>query len=147
MQGGGAKAIILFMTWDPSKRPLGASREGGGVWLARKILGLIFLVAGIAQLAVPRLADALSGQLLAAGLPFYEVTRRALPIAEILVGLLVFVGWVVRPAAAAILAMMGVAIYVHLTVQDADLFPLQPNEPIIPALVVALALIVITQSR
>ena len=121
--------------------------EGGGIWLARKALGLLFLVTGVAKLVVPQLADAFSGQLIAANLPLYELTRWGVPFAEILVGLLMFVGYLVRPAAVAILGMMGVAIYVHLTVKDAALFPLQPNEPVVPILVTALALIVLIQTR
>lgn len=135
------------MTYNPSKQPLGGTGEGGGIWLARKALGLVFLVAGVAKLAVPQLADAFSEQLIGANLPLYEVTRWGVPITEILVGLLMFFGHLVRPAALAMLGMMGVAIYVHLTVEDAALFPLQPSEPVIPILVIALALVVLIQSR
>jgi uncharacterized membrane protein YphA (DoxX/SURF4 family) len=135
------------MTWNPSNRFPGQTSEGGGVWLARKTLALVFLIAGIVKLAVPQLADAFTGQLLASGLPYYDVTRWAVPAAEILIGLLMFAGRLVRLSAALILAMMGAAIYVHLTIEDASLFPLQPNEPIIPILVIALALVVMTQSQ
>ena len=135
------------MTYDPSRQPLGGTGEGGGIWLARKALGLVFLVAGTAKLVVPQLADAFSGQLTAANLPAYDILRWGVPFSEILVGLLMFVGWLVRPAAVAMLAMMGVATYVHVTVEDATLFPLQPSEPVIPILVIALALIVLIQSR
>ena len=135
------------MTYDPSRQPLGGMGEGGGIWLARKALGLVFLFAGVSKLVLPQLGDAFAGQLIAANLPLFDVTRWAVPIAEILVGLLMFVGWLVRPAAVAMLGMMGGAIYVHLTVQDAALFPLQPSEPVIPILVIALALIVLIQAR
>lgn len=135
------------MTYDPSKQPLGGMGEGGGIWLARKTLGLVFLAAGVAKLVVPELADAFSEQLIAASLPLHDIMRWGVPFAEILVGLFMFVGWLVRPMAAAMLAMMGVAIYVHITVADAALFPLQPSEPVIPILVIALSLIVLIQSR
>jgi len=135
------------MTYDPSKQPLGGMGEGGGIWLARKTLGLLFLVTGVVKLVVPQLAEAFSGQLIAANLPFYEITRWGVPFAEILVGLLMFFGLLVRPAAVAVLGMMGVAVYVHLTVEDAALFPLQPSEPVIPILIIALALLVLIQSK
>lgn len=135
------------MTYDPSKQPLGGMGEGGGIWLARKVLGLVFLAAGVTKLVVPELGDAFAGQLLAANIPSYEAALWAVPFVEILVGLLMFVGWMVRPTAVVMLAMMGVAIYVHISVENAALFPLQPNEPIIPILVIALALIVLIQSR
>lgn len=135
------------MTYDPSKQPLGGMGEGGGIWLARKALGLVFLAAGVAKLVVPELGDAFAGQLIAANLPLYDIMRWAVPVTEIAVGLFMFVGWLVRPAALAMLGMMGAAIYVHLTVEDAALFPLQPSEPVIPILVIALSLIVLIQSR
>ena len=135
------------MTYDPSKQPLGGMGEGGGIWLARKVLGLVFLAAGVSKLVVPQLGDAFTGQLLAANIPYFEIVRRAAPFMEILIGLLMFVGWLVRPTAFVMLAMMGGAIYVHLSVENAALFPLQPSEPVIPILVIALALIVLTQSR
>jgi uncharacterized membrane protein YphA (DoxX/SURF4 family) len=135
------------MTYDPSKQPLGGMGEGGGIWLARKALGLVFIMAGVMKLAVPTLADAFSGQLIAANLPLYDVARWAVPITEVVVGLMMFFRLLVRPAALAMLGMMGGAIYVHLTVEDAALFPLQPSEPVIPILVIALALIVLIQSR
>ena len=41
----------------------------------RLLLGLLFLMTGAMKLVVPVLAEAWSGQLLAAGLPFYSLTR------------------------------------------------------------------------
>jgi len=45
------------------------------------------------------------------------------------------VGIFVRPAALVVIGIMVVATYVHVVVDDPSLFPLQPNEPIIPAMV------------
>ena len=42
------------------------------------------------------------------------------------------------PAALVVFGMMLVAIYVHLVVDDHSLFPLQPSEPIIPLIVIAM---------
>ena len=48
------------------------------------------------------------------------------------------VGLFARLAALAVLAMMVVATYVHLVVDDPALFPVQPSAPVIPLGVIAL---------
>ncbi len=40
---------------------------------------------------------------------------------------------------------MFVAIYVHLTVNNPDAFPAQPQEPLIPIAVIIMALIIMTK--
>ena len=40
----------------------------------------------------------------------------------------------------AVIGIMAVATYVHLVVDDPSLFPLQPSEPIIPSIVIAMCL-------
>lgn len=105
----------------------------------RLFLGVMFLMTGAMKLFVPALAEAWSGQLIAAELPFYELTRRAVPILEIALGAVLAVGVFVRPAVLMVTGIMGVATYVHVVVNDPVLFPLQPSEPIIPLVVVALS--------
>ena len=41
----------------------------------RLLLAMVFLMTGVMKLVVPVLAEAWSGQLLAANLPFYTLTR------------------------------------------------------------------------
>ena len=84
------------------------------------------------------LGDAWSGQLLAANLPFYTITRWTVPFLEIMLGLVLAVGLFVRPAVVAVMGIMVTATYVHVVVDDPSLFPLQPTEPIIPLLVLAM---------
>jgi uncharacterized membrane protein YphA (DoxX/SURF4 family) len=107
--------------------------------VVRILLGLLFLMTGVMKLAVPMLADAWSGQLIAAELPFYTLTRWAVPFLEIAMGGLLVVGAYARVAALQVIGTMVVATYVHLKVDDPSLFPLQPTEPIIPAVVIVLA--------
>ncbi|UCC85032.1 MAG: DoxX family protein [Gemmatimonadota bacterium] len=102
-------------------------------------LALLFLMTGVMKLAVPMLADAFSGQLLAAGLPLYEPSLWIVPILEMLLGFVLAVGLLVRPAAVAVVGLMCVATYVHLVVDDPSLFPLQPSEPIIPLVVIVMS--------
>ena len=102
-------------------------------------LGILFLMTGAMKLLVPVLAEAWSGQLLAAELPFYEINRWMVPFLEMALGALLLVGAYARPAAAMVIGIMAVATYVHLTVDDPELFPLQPSEPFIPLVVIVLA--------
>ena len=106
----------------------------------RLILAVLFVMTGTMKLVVPMLAEAWSGQLLASGLPFYELSRWSVPIVEIFVGVVLGVGLFVRPAAVAVIGIMAVATYVHVVVDDPSLFPLQPREPFIPLTIIAMCL-------
>ena len=106
----------------------------------RLILAFLFFMTGTMKLVVPMLAEAWSGQLLASGLPFYELSRWSVPFVEILAGIVLGVGLFVRPVAVVVIGIMVVATYVHIVVDDPSLFPLQPSEPIIPLAVIAMCL-------
>lgn len=106
----------------------------------RLILAVLFVMTGTMKLVVPMLAEAWSGQLLASGLPFYELSRWSVPFVEILVGVVLGVGLFVRPATVVVIGIMAVATYVHVAVDDPSLFPLQPSEPTIPLVVIAMGL-------
>ena len=99
------------------------------------MLAVIFLMTGSMKLLVPQLAEAWSGQLIAAQLPFYELSRWTVPFLELFLGAVLAIGVLVRPAALAVIGIMVVATYVHVVVHDPSLFPLQPSEPIIPVMV------------
>jgi uncharacterized membrane protein YphA (DoxX/SURF4 family) len=109
----------------------------------RLLLALIFLMTGPMKLLVPSLAEAFSGQLQAAGLPFYQLTLWTVPYVELALGIVLALGIFARPAAVAAIGLMVVATYVHLIVDDPTLFPLQPNEPIIPLAVIAMSVYVL----
>lgn len=101
----------------------------------RLMLAVVFLMTGPMKLLVPQLAEAWSGQLIAAELPLYELSRWTVPFLELFLGIVLAIGVLVRPAALVVIGIMSVATYVHLVVDDPSLFPLQPDEPIIPAIV------------
>ncbi len=107
----------------------------GGI---RLLLAMLFLMTGVMKLVVPMLAEAWSGQLLAAGLPLYSITRWTVPFVEIGVGAVLGVGAFARLAGIVVVGIMLAATYVHVVVDDPTLFPLQPSEPIIPLVVLAL---------
>ncbi len=105
----------------------------------RLLLAMVFLMSGAMKLLVPMLAEAWSGQLLAANLPFYTLTRWSVPFVEIAVGAALAVGAFARVASVLVMAIMVVATYVHVVVDDPSLFPLQPSEPIVPLVVMAVS--------
>ncbi|MFQ5741788.1 MAG: DoxX family protein [Acidobacteriota bacterium] len=107
-------------------------RLAGGT---RILLAIIFLMTGPMKLVVPQLAEAWSGQLTEAQIPFYELSRWAVPFLELFLGVILTIGAFVRPAALVVFGIMIVATYVHVVVDDPSLFPLQPSEPIIPLMV------------
>ena len=109
----------------------------------RLLVALLFLMTGPMKLLVPSLAEAFSGQLLAANLPFYLLTLWAVPFVDLALGIVLALGIFARPAAVGAIGLMVVATYVHLIVDDPSLFPLQPDEPIIPLAVIAMSVYVL----
>ena len=105
----------------------------------RIFLGLLFVMTGVMKLVVPMLAEAWSGQLLAAQLPLYALNVRLVPFIEIAVGVALLIGAYTRFAGGAVIGIMVVATYVHVVVDDPSLFPLQPSEAVIPLIVIAMS--------
>jgi len=97
-------------------------------------------MTGAMKLLIPVLAEAWSGQLLAANIPLYSVSRWTVPFLEMALGAVLVVGVFVRPASVLVMGIMVVATYVHLVVDDLSLFPLQPSEPIIPLIVIVMSM-------
>jgi len=107
--------------------------------IIRMLLGVLFVMTGAMKLLVPMLGEAWSGQILAAGLPLYSLTRWTVPFLEMFLGVVLLIGAFARVAVLVIMGIMVVATYVHLVVVDPSLFPLQPSEPIIPLIVIGLS--------
>ncbi len=116
------------------------NKLAGGI---RLMLAVIFLMTGPMKLLVPSLAEAWSGQLIAADIPFYALSRWTVPYVELLLGVVLALGWYVRPAAVVVVGIMAVAAYVHLVVDDPSLFPLQPSEPVIPIIVIGMCIVLL----
>ena len=111
--------------------------------VVRLMLGVLFVMTGVMKLVVPMLADAWSGQLLAANLPFYTLTRWAVPFVEMALGSMLLIGLFARLASFAVIGIMTVATYTHLVVHDPTLFPLQPSEPVIPLVVIVMSALIV----
>ncbi len=124
------------MIWQ-NIRSTSPDRIGAAI---RILLAVLFLMTGGMKLLVPMLADAWAGQLSAANIPMAELNRIVVPFVEIGVGAALLVGSYTRVAVLLVMSIMVVATYVHLVVDDPTVFPLQPSEPIIPAVVMILAL-------
>jgi putative oxidoreductase len=105
----------------------------------RMALGALFLMTGVMKLAVPMLVEAFSGQLVASGIPMIWLMVWVVPIVEIAAGLALLIGAFTRVVALVIMGIMAVAAYVHMVVDDPSMFPLQPNEPVVPLTVMAMA--------
>ncbi len=107
--------------------------------VVRLLLAMIFITAGVMKLVSPILGDVWSGQLQAANLPFYSLTRWTVPFVEIGVGVALTVGLYARLASVIVMGIMVAATYVHLVVDDPTLFPLQPSEPVVPLIVLLMS--------
>lgn len=111
----------------------------------RVVLGALFVMTGAMKLVVPMLAAAWAGQLAAANIPLPDLNRWVVPFIEMGVGVALLVGFYTRIATLLVLNIMAVATYVHLVVHNPALFPLQPTEPIIPAVVMILSVYVLVK--
>ena len=107
--------------------------------VVRLLLAIVFVMTGVMKLVVPMLGEAWSGQLLAANVPFYTLTRWTMPFVEIGVGVALTVGTHARLASVIVMGIMVAATYVHVVVDDPTLCPLQPSEPIIPLIVLVMS--------
>ena len=107
--------------------------------IIRIFIGFLILMTGVMKFLFPMLRNAWSGQLIGANIPFYTFNFWVVPIVEIVVGSLLALGLFARVGSLVVMGIMTVATYVHLTVNDPTLFPLQPKEPIIPLIVFVLS--------
>ena len=92
---------------------------------------------------VPSLGAAFAGQLAAAQIPLPQLSEVVVPGVEVLVGVALLAGFYSRVAALILAGIMIVATYVHLAVHDPSLFPLQPEAPIIPLMVIPLTSLIL----
>ena len=111
-------------------------------WI-RIALGVLFVMTGVMKLVVPSLGAAFVGQLAGADIPLQELNRWLVPFIEVGVGGALLIGFYTRIATLIVFGIMIVGTYVHLVVDDPSLFPLQPEEPIIPVAVMILSIYVL----
>ena len=123
------------MTWQ-SIRNTRDDRVAAGIRIG---LGVLFVMTGVMKVVVPNLGEAFAGQLAGANVPLQDLNRWAVPFIEMAIGGALLIGFHTRLATLVVFNIMIVGTYVHLVVDDPSLFPLQPAEPIIPAVVMILS--------
>ena len=111
-------------------------------WI-RIALGVLFVMTGVMKLVVPSLGAAFAGQLAGANIPLQELNRWVVPFIEVGVGGALLIGFYTRIATLIVFSIMIVGTYVHLVVDDPSLFPLQPEQPIIPVAVMIISIYVL----
>lgn len=113
------------------------------VSIVRMMLGIIFLMTGTMKLTLADYGAAWSIQLIEAEIPFYTLNYWFVPVFEILLGIILLIGYYSRIGALMVMPIMLVAIYVHLTVSNPAAFPSQPQAPYMPIAVILMAAIII----
>ena len=108
-------------------------------WI-RIALGVLFVMTGVMKLVVPSLGAAFAGQLAGANIPLQELNRWVVPFIEVGIGGALLIGFYTRIATLIVFSIMIVGTYVHLVVDDPSLFPLQPEQPIIPVAVMIISI-------
>jgi putative oxidoreductase len=111
--------------------------------LIRIILGMIFFMTGVMKLFIPMFTEAWMGQLVYSGIPMVTFNFWFVPIMETVLGIMLLRGTFSRVASLAIIPIMLVAFYVHIAVDNPAIFPLQPSLPIVPVLVIIMAVVIL----
>lgn len=112
------------------------------VGVIRIFLGVIFMMTGAMKLTLADYGAAWSIQLIEAEIPFYAFNYWFVPVFEVILGIVLFLGYYSIIGALMVLPIMLVAIYVHLTVSNPGAFPSQPQEPYMPIAIIILAFFV-----
>ncbi len=129
------------MTWQ-SIRNTRDDRVAAGIRIG---LGVLFVMTGVMKVVVPSLGEAFAGQLAGANIPLQDLNRWAVPFIEMAIGGALLIGFHTRLATLVVFNIMIVGTYVHLVVDDPSLFPLQPEQPIIPVVVMVLSAYVLVR--
>jgi putative oxidoreductase len=113
------------------------------IGVIRFILGMIFFMTGVMKLFIPMFTEAWMGQLVYSGIPLVTFNFWFVPIMETVLGILLLRGTYSRIASLTIMPVMFVAFYVHVIVDNPALFPLQPNIPIVPVMIIIMAVVIL----
>lgn len=111
--------------------------------IIRIILGMIFFITGVMKLFIPMFTEAWMGQLVYAGIPFVAFNFWIIPIMETVLGILLLRGTYSRVASLLIIPIMLVACYVHIAVNNPALFPIQPELPVVPVIVISMTVVIL----
>ena len=112
----------------------------GGI---RIMLGIIFLMTGMMTLFMADYTHAFDIQLTLSEIPMKVFFMLFIPVLEVVMGIILLVGFYTKIGALLALPIMLVAIYVHLIAVHPDAFPSQPQAPIMPVMVIIMAVMVL----
>jgi putative oxidoreductase len=121
---------------------LRTTSENKFIGVIRIILGMIFFMTGFMKLFISTFTEAWMGQLVYAGIPLITFNFWFVPIMETVLGILLLKGSYSRVASFLIVPIMLAAFYVHIAVDNPALFPLQPALPIVPGIVIIMAVVI-----
>ena len=119
------------------------TRDNKLLGIIRIVLGIIFLMTGVMKLFFPVFTEAWLGQLIQSEIPLVTLNFFFVPIVEIILGLLLLKGFFTRIFTLLVFPIMLVAIYAHIVVEDAGLFPIQPKFPIVPIIIIIIAIMIL----
>ena len=117
--------------------------ENKFIGIIRIILGIIFFITGVMKLFIPMFTEAWMGQLVYAGIPLVAFNFWFVPIMETVLGIMLLKGSYSRVASLLIIPIMLVAFYVHISVDNPALFPLQPELPVVPVIVIIMTVVIL----
>ncbi|TXN38278.1 DoxX family protein [Flagellimonas hymeniacidonis] len=109
----------------------------------RILLGIIFTLVGSLKLTSNNFQHAWCTQLTEIEIPNCILFFWMIPILEILLGIALILGYLSRIAAITIVPIMMVATKVYLTVGNPEAFIAQPDEAILPPLMIMLAVLIL----
>ncbi len=121
------------------------TRNNKALGMVRVVAGFMILASGVMKYGMSQFWEAWAGQLIAAELPFYTLTLWAVPTIEIVIGGGLLLGFFARLCGAIVVAMMAVATYVHIVADNPDLFPIQPHQPVVPLMLLAMSALVVVR--
>ena len=119
------------------------TRDNKLLGIIRIVLGIIFLMTGVMKLFFPVFTEAWLGQLIQSKIPLVTLNFFFVPIVEIILGLLLLKGFFTRIFTLLVFPIMLVAIYAHIVVEDAGSFPIQPKFPIVPIIIIIIAIMIL----
>lgn len=111
------------------------------IGIIRIALGISFIITGVMKLFIPIFTEAWLSQLIQAGIPFVTLIFFLVPSLEIILGLLLLKGFFTRFFILIVFPIMLITIYIHFAVDDAGLYLIQPRFPIVPIILIVLAII------
>ena len=106
-------------------------------------VGIFFVIAGLAKLIIPEVANTFQEQLRYMGIPGRDIYPLLEPILEMSTGYFLLIGKFTRFWSFLAILLMVFAVYIHISIEDPALFLLQLSAPLIPAAVLALCAVLL----